>query len=76
MIIALGLHCGLRRSEIFRQEIDWMHDDNDYVMVWDEAGPWEGRVRTVHYTDLARTLIAPWCRLRSAIKPQSIRAHG
>jgi hypothetical protein len=47
-VISLALYCGLRRSEIFPQEIHWMHDDNDYVMVWDEAGPWEGNVRTVH----------------------------
>jgi len=72
-IIALALHCGLRRSEIFRQEIDWMHDDNAYVMVWDEIGPWDGKVRTVHYTDSARALIAPWCRLRSAIHPEHPR---
>jgi site-specific recombinase XerD len=73
-IIALALHCGLRRSEIFRQEIDWMHDDNAYVMVWDEIGPWDGNCRTVHYTDSARALIAPWCRLRQAINPEHPRA--
>ena len=27
-------------------------------------------MRTVHDTDSARALIAPWCRLRSAIKPE------
>jgi hypothetical protein len=30
-------------------------------------------VRTVHYTDSARALIAPWCRLRSAIHPEHRR---
>ena len=23
-------------------------DDNDYVMAWDEVGPWEGKLRMVH----------------------------
>jgi integrase len=73
-VISLALYCGLRRSEIFRQQIDWMHDDNAHVMVWDEIGPWDGKVRTVHYTDSARALIAPWCRLRSAIHPEHPRA--
>jgi hypothetical protein len=74
-VIALVLHCGLRRSEIFRQKIDWMHDDNAHVMVWGEAGPWHSKVRTVHYTDSARTLIAPGvgCARRSSL---STRAHG
>ena len=51
-----------------------MHDDNAHVMVWDGAGPWDGKVRTVHYTDSARALIAPWCRLRAAIHPDHPRA--
>ena len=73
-IIGLALYCGLRRAEIFRQEMNWMHDDNDYVMVWDETGPWDGECRSIHYTDSARAQIAPWCRLRSAITPNHAHA--
>lgn len=73
-IIALALYCGLRRAEIFRQEIDWLHYDNAYVVVGDEDGPLDGNWRTVHYTDSARAMIAPWCRLRRAINPDHSHA--
>ncbi len=68
-VIALALYCGLRRQEIFRLDEDSMHDDNAYVVVWcDERGPFGGKYRTVPYTDSARALIAPWCRIRSALR--------
>ena len=68
-IIGLALCCGLRRSEICRQRIDWIHPDNAYLVVCDGLGPWKGAARRVPYSHSARALVAPWCRLRDAIAP-------
>ena len=68
-VIALALHCCLRRDEIFRLDVESIHADNAYIVVWDASGPWRGSHRTVPYTDPARDAIAPWVRLRAAIKP-------
>jgi site-specific recombinase XerD len=68
-IIALALHCGLRKAEILRLNERSMHTDNEGVVVWDERGPWEGDNREVPYSDEARVLIAPWMNLRAAIAP-------
>jgi integrase len=73
-IIGLALCCGLRRSEIYRQQIEWIHPDNAYVVVWDEGGPWNGTARSVPYTDAARDLIGSWCRLREVIAPENPNA--
>jgi integrase len=75
-VIALALYCGLRRREIFRLDDDSMHDDNACVVVWcDETAPWHGgKYRTVSYTDSARARIAPWCRIRSALRTDHSRA--
>jgi hypothetical protein len=51
-----------------------MHDDNEYVLIWDHVGPWDGGRRQVCYTESARALIAPWCRVRDAITPEHARA--
>jgi site-specific recombinase XerC len=64
-VVALALHCGLRRQEVFRLDLDAMHDDNSYVVVWGKsAPPWTGDdYRTVPYTSTSRSLVAPWCRM-------------
>ena len=73
-VIALALYRGLRRSEIFRLDEDSMHDDNVFVVVaCDELGFPSGRCRIVPYTDQARALIAPWCRLRSGLAQRRSR---
>jgi site-specific recombinase XerD len=68
-VLALALHCGLRRGEIFRLDVEAIHPDNAYIVVPDKDGPWPGAHHIVHYTDSAREAIAPWVRLRAAIKP-------
>lgn len=73
-IIAMALHCGLRRREIFALGTDAMHDDNAYIVVWAESAPWGDDYRAVPYTDSARALIAPWCRMRSAMTAEHSRA--
>ena len=41
-IIALALHCGLRKSEILALDERSMHPDNEGVVVWDGAAAWNG----------------------------------
>jgi integrase len=73
-IIALALHCGLRKSEILALDERSMHPDNEGVVVWHGAAPWNGGYREVPYRDAARELIAPWMDLRSVIAPGHDRA--
>jgi integrase len=73
-IVALALHCGLRKTEILRLDERSMHPDNEGVVVWEGGEPWSGGYREVPYTDQARELIAPWVNLRSVIAPDHDRA--
>lgn len=68
-IIALALHCGLRKTEILRLDERSMHPDNEGVVVWRGGTPWNGGFREVPYSDEARELVAPWMSLRSVIAP-------
>jgi integrase len=72
-IIALALHCGLRKSEILRLDERSMHPDNEGVVVWNGGAPWNGGCREVPYSDEARELIAPWMSLRSVVAPDHNR---
>lgn len=73
-VIGLALYCGLRRREIFQLDEEAMHDDNAYVVIFDEPRNWSAVRRTVPYTDATRELIAPWCRMRGVIAPEHSRA--
>jgi integrase len=74
-IVALALHCGLRRKEIYRLDLEAMHDDNAHIVVWGKSGAWAGDdFRTVPHTGSGRALTAPWCRMRSALAPGRSRA--
>lgn len=73
-VIALALHCGLRRDDIFGLDSESIHPDNAYIVVCDDGGPWSGKHRAVEYTDSAREAIVPWVRLRAAIDPDHERA--
>jgi integrase len=73
-IVALGLHCGLRKSEILRLDERSMHPDNEAVVVWQTGEAWVGSFREVPYSDEARDLIAPWMTIRSVIAPGHDRA--
>jgi integrase len=66
-VIALALDLGLRRREIFALDLDSVHYDNAYVVVWDDTGPWEGRARDVPFTDSARQAIYDWIEFRALL---------
>jgi integrase len=53
-IIALALHCGLRKSEILRLDERSMDTDNESVVVWDGGAAWGGGCREVPYSDATR----------------------
>jgi integrase len=63
-IIALALHLGLRRREIFRLDIRCVHHDNHGVLVADRSGSFDGKCREVPLTDAARCAVHEWivCR--------------
>jgi integrase len=63
-IIALALHLGLRRAEIFRLDIRCAHHGNHGVVVADKSGSFDGKCREVPLTDAARHAVYEWivCR--------------
>jgi integrase len=68
-IVALALHLGLRRAEIFRQDIRFIHDDNYAVIVSDKPGSLDGEYRQVPFTDAARLAIHEWIVCRYFLSP-------
>jgi site-specific recombinase XerC len=63
-IVALALHLGLRRAEIFRLDIRCVHYDNHGVVVIDKPGSLDDNCREVPLTDAARLAVHEWivCR--------------
>ena len=63
-MIALALHLGLRRAEIFRLDIRCVHHESHGVVVADPSGSFDGKVRQVPLTDAARHAVHEWivCR--------------
>jgi integrase/recombinase XerC len=59
-IVALALHCGLRRAEIFQLKPDDLHYDNEYIVVVGKGG----KVREVPFTEAARTAVQRWLDFR------------
>jgi integrase len=53
-IVALALHTGLRRAEIFALDVACLHHLNYGVVVRDKDGSFDGRCREVPLTDAAR----------------------
>lgn len=70
-IIALALHCGLRRREIYALELDDLHPDNAYVVVRQRARTPNGKdkLREVPYTEAAREAVARWLVIRDELNP-------
>lgn len=66
-IIALALHCGLRRAEIYHGSIDDFHYDNQYVVVRHGKG---GREREVPHTTTSREAMRAWIELRTELGPK------
>lgn len=65
-VIALGLYCGLRRGEIQALNLDDLHFDNAFVVVW-RGERWAGPYREVPFTGAARAKVAVWLELRAAM---------
>lgn len=63
-IIALALHGGLRRREIFALDVDDMHYDNAYIVVW-AAERFASTVREVPFTETARDAVRAWLEFRA-----------
>lgn len=68
-VIALALRWALQRDEIRRLDVETIHPDCSYIVVWDEGGPWQGTPRKVPYTDSMRKAIAPWVGLHRRLAP-------
>lgn len=60
-IVALALHCGLRRHEIYEISIEDVHYDNAYVVVREGKG---GKYREVPHTATSREAVRAWLEIR------------
>lgn len=67
-VIALSLHGGLRRSEIFRLHLDDLHYDNAYIVVW-RGERFGSEAREVPFTEDCRARVKGWIEFRSAMRP-------
>lgn len=70
-ILLLALHAGMRKDEIFRSEIDDIHYDNDYLVVYGAAKGSSGgdyRQREVAMTTELRAAIRAWFDFRTLMK--------
>lgn len=69
-IVALALHCGLRRQEIFRASLDDIHYDNAYIVVKHAKGDNDGdKEREVPHTTTSREAVRAWIELRTQLGP-------
>ena len=64
-MIALALHSGLRRREMFALDVPCMHHDNEGVVVRDKSGSLDGNCREVPFTYAARDAVERWLLCRS-----------
>ena len=69
-VVALALHLGLRRAEILRQDIRFIHHDYYAVVVTDKPGSLDGNIRQVPFTDAARLAIHEWVVCRYYLNPE------
>ena len=68
-IVALALHLGLRRGEIFRLDIRCVHHGNHGVVVCDKSGSFDGKCREIPLTDSARCAVYEWITCRYFLNP-------
>lgn len=67
-VVALCLHAGLRRAEVFALHIDDMHYDNAHVVVW-RGERFGSDAREVPFTQACRESVREWIEFRAAMKP-------
>jgi len=73
-IVALALHCGLRRGEIFNASLDDIHYDNAYVVVRHAKGDKNGeKMREVPHTQTSREAVKAWIEMRTILAPKHER---
>src|SRR4051794_11359300 len=73
-VVALALHCGLRRSEFFNASLDDIHYDNAYVVVRHAKGDKNGeKMREVPHTRTSREAVKAWIELRTILEPKHDR---
>lgn len=67
-IASLALFGGLRRDEIRLIEIDDMHPDNQFIVVYGKSpfGERQGH-REVPYTEVGREMVGEWLRFRTEV---------
>lgn len=65
-IVALALHCGLRRFEVFQLKPDDLHYDNAYIVVVGKGK----KVREVPFTEPARDAVKAWLDFRTLMRPE------
>lgn len=70
-IVALALHCGMRRNEIYGATINDIHPDNEYVVVRQGKSKITGepRYREVPWTEFAREAVMDWLIVRDWLHP-------
>lgn len=71
-VVALCLHSGLRRGEVFALHIDDVHPDNAYVVVW-QGARFRSEARQVPFTAACRERVAEWVEFRAGMKPDHDR---
>lgn len=67
-VVALCLHAGLRRAEVFALHIDDVHYDNAHVVVW-RGERFGSDAREVPFTQACRESVREWIEFRAAMKP-------
>lgn len=75
-LVRLALDCGLRRAEIFRLELNDLHYDNEYLVVWRAAkGKGKGiRVKqSLPMTTEVRQALYSWLEFRAKMGPDHER---
>jgi site-specific recombinase XerD len=68
-VVALALHTGLRRAELFALDVVCLHHYNHGVVVRDKDGSFDGNCREIPLTDAAREAVARWIVCRSLLGP-------
>lgn len=71
-VVALALHGGLRRGEIFALNLHDLHPDNAYVVVW-SGERWRSQAREVPFTVRMRERVGEWVEFRAGMAPDHDR---